>query len=540
MQRRLVPILTILSAMIVVAGTIFLRAQPQAPVPVGDEWGIWFHGAASVSAWERFVTSARRCAADPDSPIPLQVDDSQAFLEQSTEIPQVTLGVPGMDRKFHMRWYKLRAGRSESEWLDELLQLSPPPRVIVTPAGSDRASFLANNLRQRLDDGRLSPEQAPLLVLLGATANVVSSSVTVDRQTDLTQLPSDMGRKLSDIYPDRTIRFCFTNQQMARAVSDFVFRHPELRPHLPPDPWHLLLSGAVLPALPYRMASIEWQDDPYTVDLCQQFRDYLQRDLQHSFPQRLIRADSPTAIDRFSISHSVGGFYRINPSERNQVSLMLRSGIFESGGRTLLVIPGVANPARRLLRAITAANPELASQMVAVTGDSISMNTVYRDGGYAWNVRDISMPFVFFAHHNPVEWVATPPPSHPEADNQDILTPPTGTEDVLRNSEMITVLMRSMVDSESNDFHADWTALASRLKSQHLDRFQANGDRRLDQPKYIVVVDPRQRSGLLQPRERLQLIQVFVSTADRNHPWRAVRLDPSFPPSTPSGEESPE
>src|SRR5262249_61671561 len=72
--------------------------------------------------------------------------------------------------------------------------------------------------------------------------------------------------------------------------------------------------------------------------------------------------------------------------------------------RSLLVLPAVTQPARRILRAFAADTPLIGQRLVAVTGDGVSFNTVFRDGDVVWPVRELSIPLVFFAHQNPVAW----------------------------------------------------------------------------------------------------------------------------------------
>ena len=51
------------------------------------------------------------------------------------------------------------------------------------------------------------------------------------------------------IYDRRSFRFCFSNQQMAHAVTDFIWSRDELRPDSDP------------------VYTVSWEDDPYSTDL---------------------------------------------------------------------------------------------------------------------------------------------------------------------------------------------------------------------------------------------------------------------------------
>src|ERR1700736_381747 len=63
----------------------FARALP---VPDGDREIAWLHTSTSASNWERFVAGVQRVPG-------FDVDDSQAFLNQTTAIPEVVLSRPG-------------------------------------------------------------------------------------------------------------------------------------------------------------------------------------------------------------------------------------------------------------------------------------------------------------------------------------------------------------------------------------------------------------------------------------------------------------
>src|SRR5437867_778011 len=71
------------------------------PVPAGDQEVAWIHAATSGPSWERFVAGVHRARRDwPD----LQVDDSRAFLDQTTAIPEVVLGKSGSSGRLRIRW----------------------------------------------------------------------------------------------------------------------------------------------------------------------------------------------------------------------------------------------------------------------------------------------------------------------------------------------------------------------------------------------------------------------------------------------------
>src|SRR5438874_1989635 len=146
-------------------------------VPRGDQEIAWIHAATSGSSWERFVAGVHRAARDWPG---LQVDDTRAFLDQTTATPEVVLGLDG----------------------------------------------------------------CPV--------------------------------RLMEVYPGRSFRFCFTDEQMAQAVVDFVWSRPELRPYGNPlaalsavgaaaaGGWAAPAPLAVqLTLFPPAVTSFEWDDDPY-------------------------------------------------------------------------------------------------------------------------------------------------------------------------------------------------------------------------------------------------------------------------------------
>ena len=82
--------------------------------------------------------------------------------------------------------------------------------------------------------------------------------------------------------------------------------------------------------------------------------------------------------------------------ETEAAEQILREAPTAPGCRSLLVIPTTAPPARRVLRALTGEAPLIGKRLVAVTGDGIAFNVIYRDAAHAWPIRDLSIPLVLF------------------------------------------------------------------------------------------------------------------------------------------------
>src|SRR5207244_7281810 len=121
--------------------------------------------------------------------------------------------------------------------------------------------------------GRLA--HPPLLLITTATADEV----------DLDQVRSELMR----IYAGRSFRFCFTNQQMARAVIDFVWSQDDLRPDA--EPIYLTC----------------WEDDPYSTDLFNRFQQVLSGEAYNGPRRRLRLAQAPAQVWSALAGFAVGG-----------------------------------------------------------------------------------------------------------------------------------------------------------------------------------------------------------------------------------------
>src|SRR5262249_18413133 len=159
-------------------------------------------------------------------------DASGAFPSETTGVPEVSVRVRGGERLV-FRWCKLTSGSKPDQWLDALTHDRPAPLAVIGGRSSQAALELAQALNRAQHDGR----EHTLLALTYATSEA-----------------------LTDVCPGRTFRFCFTNRQMARAVSEFARSRQELRPD------------------PERIFFAYWLDDPYSVDLTERLCEELQRE----------------------------------------------------------------------------------------------------------------------------------------------------------------------------------------------------------------------------------------------------------------------
>src|SRR5205807_2984819 len=88
-------------------------ADLPSPVPDGDREVAWIHAATSGASWERFVAGVHRARHDWPQ---LWVDDGRAFLDQTTAVPEVGLGLEGTSARLHIRWYKLTSATKSGFW----------------------------------------------------------------------------------------------------------------------------------------------------------------------------------------------------------------------------------------------------------------------------------------------------------------------------------------------------------------------------------------------------------------------------------------
>ena len=170
----------------------------------------------------------------------------------------------GREGRLRIRWYKLQSDIGAAEWVRALAARGRPPLAIIGGGSSDRAVDLA----RALDAQREWSGDRPALFITTATADTITDQETGTQP------------RLVDLYDDRSFRFCFTNRQMADAVLDFVEQTPDLRPIVLEDQSLQALASlaAGVPKPPrYRpyVFSVQWNDDPYSTDLHEQFQKSL-------------------------------------------------------------------------------------------------------------------------------------------------------------------------------------------------------------------------------------------------------------------------
>lgn len=417
-------------------------------VPTGDQEVAWIHTTTNAATWERFVTGVVRSAAEVPG---LTVDDSQAFLESTTAVPELVLSRTGHTGKVRIRWYKLQSEVSTADWVKALASRKPAPLAVIGGGTTDRAIQLAEAMAAH---GSWHGDRPPLLI------------TTATADFDTTD-PSG-GVPVVDLYDDRTFRFCFTNRQMAEAVVRFVFDGPEAGLRPPPN--------ARVPVV-----TVSWGDDQYSMDLRDQFTTALTR--------RFAPAGRLAVLDHSTIPFSVGGYMTPNPRERDVAEFVADRLRSVPDGRVLLVLPSTTQPARRLLRAIVETEPKAAEKLVVVTGDGLPLNAVLRDGEFAWPVATLPVPLVFFAHNNPVAW-DQPGAAMPNY----AFRRPNGTEEEMHFGELSKVLAEACFPT-NKPTATRGDELIARLR-ERTDIFDPNGERNANAGEHVLVVMPGRRPTL--------------------------------------------
>jgi hypothetical protein len=551
-------ILIALSAAVVVGAVVVVFQGPPAqgrptPLPVapGEVEIVWLDAATNASSWERFVTAVKQTAERLQDDHPgLQADIEAAFPQQTTAVPEVSVSWPVSGPRFVFRWYKLTSDWKSSDWIEALLKRRPAPLAILGGSSSDNAREVATHLNRLTRE--LPAEDRPLLFLTTATADRVAPYA--EGEYELAAAPPDV--PLTQLYPARTFRFCFTNSQMALAVSTFIWSNYDLRPDSDPaymvkwddDSYSRDLIGAFGDALHLLMAKSmatqwAWLSGSIANGLCPPFYSGVIFPTDRLPPNPTYEPDpaapyndadwgslfclSPPPVLQV-IDSSVGSYDTPNRYEvkaaRDLLDLLQNKKRPQNQKRQqkrpLLILTGQSQPSRRFLRALIRAVPDLANRFVVATGDAISFNTVYRDRETAWNIQDLPFPLVFFCHHNPIDPEAGFRPessrgggSGPDEANG---TATTGTEDVLLFGDMVEALLQAGAPAGLRPC-ANAEELSQRLALARLqgDRivlgskgvrlFDANGQRQSGTGEHVVCLRPTFNEDRLLPESTLEV-----------------------------------
>jgi hypothetical protein len=521
------------AAYLTLRGFDLLGATSEAQVksvPSGHQEVAFLMPATSGETWERLVAAVdalRRdwAARDPKRP-QLEVSKTNAFVELTADVAELALWLKGgEDQKLWIRWYKLTSENTPVRWVEKLSQRSPPPLAVIGGDISDRALTLALTLKAQ--EGKWQG-RAPLFLMTTATADRYSphASPNQDHSEDLP--------RLIHIYTQRTFRFSFTNKHMARVVLNFVRDHPELWTSGPrqlaapagaaasANAWAaLVVLGAAEQARPHVLHTMSWDDDSYSLDLATRFRLVFPK----AFPQG--------RSEENHIAYSTGDYFLPNPREAIAVNLFLN---FSSGAeeeRRLLALPTSTQRAHRLLRTLVRRDPLQARNLVVITGDSIGFNSIYRDRNVAWNVLDVPVPLVLFAHRNPIKTGVGFRPA-PDGDDD---AGCSSTDDLLLHLDVMEALIQAAY--QDRRLLADANALRDRLRAtawvkgrveqpgfegtpagQGVPLFDSDGDRSPHTGEHIIWLNPSAGGGLL--NDPVITVWRQAPVGAEGSPWRAV------------------
>ncbi|MGF1580180.1 MAG: hypothetical protein ACFCD0_12525 [Gemmataceae bacterium] len=536
MSKARAVVMFVVGAIVLVAVCLFLLGlgmiggPPAATVkrvPPGAQELAWISPATNAGIWASIVEASGRierlwanAGEESSSSCPhIEVNAEKAFSRENGEVPEIvyTIG-KNEDTRIYLRWYKISAQNDIASWVSKLANRKTPPLGIIGGESTYRALDIANTLQKHLEEWK---GEAPTFLITTATAD--NYFLTEPKKTVDPTKPVRAGKPLMGVYPKRSFRFSFTNTVMTEAVMDFIDEHPELWPYEPAHAMAIttglnpLVSATLLAGdgRPQALWAVAWNDDEYSKDLRHRFRV----EFQH-------RHDSEDLFDRLQgddVPHSIGDVRTPNSDDVHAASFYLEYQGKYKFPRQILALPTGAERARRYLRALTSIAPTHARRMVAVSGDSIDFNNVYRDRDIDWNVLDLPVPLVFFSHRNPMQQSAG---FHSEPTN-DKPWATTGTNELLFYQDLLEAVLLAAHEEEglvsnANQFNQRLQTLRW-VKGQITQGtagpllFQPDRNRSRGTGEHIVLVRPH-RDGM----RVLPLSTISVWTRERTE--QRVRL----------------
>lgn len=468
----------------------------------------WVYPASYSSAWERLVSSGKLLANHPDSFLSKVKFEtgSQTFPELTASVPFFKISHPDSALTVVVKWYKISSDMKYEDWIGKLLSRNIIPSAIVAGPTTDDAMAIVqavSKVAAKIDVGK-----APPLILTTASSNTLAS----DFNGTLGPNPAeDIG--LMGIYPGKTFRFGFDNRIMSDAMIRLLWSSPDLKPDS--DPVHIVL----------------WEDDSYARDFVATFWASLNKqtvadglaaycwacssvlarqNTNFAFllapPLQMLGKNASSFKMNIPpipqiIDSSIGVRYAANRFEKEALKfLLLDIKLKPEQTQPLMVFGSQALQARRFLRELSLTDPRLAQKMVVVTGDTLSLNTVYRDHEVSWPVSELPSRVVFFNHANPVSSDAGFLPIDDWADTGN-LAQATSTEELIFSSQILEGLLSGL-------FLPDNLDLSSHLKKLTWDGervtvekgtplFDAAGNRNAGTGEFIGVLKP-----LLDPNDR--------------------------------------
>jgi hypothetical protein len=478
-------VLALLTCALVLGGIAWYYLRPPAdtgpkPLPVadGEEEIVWLEPGTNAATWEQFVAAVQRAAERLNDRYPgIHADiENDPSPEQAAAVPQVSLTWPNGGPRLVFRWYKITSDWRTREWISALLRRPRPPLAVVGGSSSWRASELAHQLNSQ--GAQLPAEQRPILLITQATADHFfdKERQNRDRREDEGEY-TDADPRLIDIYKGRTFRFCFTNRQMAAAISQFIWSRPDLRPDA--DPYY----------------AVKWDDDFYSRDLIDGFR-LAMNELGYANWWRFRLEDYNRT---YVIASSVGTYQVPNSSEEEALRDLLgqlnaRAGLGQR--QPLLVVCGQTVPSRRFLRDLAQRDPQLARRCVVVTGDALAFNTLYRDRETGWPIPELPYRLICFCHQNPIDASAgfreqpNVRPAYDSVDPRGVRA--SGTDDKLLYTDIVEQVTDAALRSgRSGRVNAE--ELRQRLAAAEVDGqalFDGDGNRRPGTSEHLVYLRP--------------------------------------------------
>jgi hypothetical protein len=408
----------------------------------------WVYPASYSSAWERLVSSGKLLANHPD-PFLAKVKfelGSQTFPELTASVPFFKISHPDSKQTIVVKWYKISSGMKYEDWVEKLFSRTIIPSAIVGGPTTDDAMAIVQAVSKVA--AKLNVVKSPPLILTTASSNTLAKDFN---GTFGPNSADEIG--LMGIYPEKTFRFGFDNRIMSDAIIRLLWSNPDLKPDS--DPVHIVL----------------WEDDSYARDFVATFWASLnkqtvadglaaygwvcstvlaQQNTNFAFLlapplQMLGKKASSFSMNMHPIPQivdsSIGVRYAANRFEKEALRfLLLDIKLKPEQTQPLMVVGSQALQARRFLRELSLSDPKLAQKMVVVTGDTLSLNTVYRDREVAWPVSELPSKVVFFSHANPVSREAGFRPINDWADTGH-LAEATSTEELIFSSQILEGLL---------------------------------------------------------------------------------------------------
>ncbi|MEI7852849.1 MAG: hypothetical protein WCJ06_04025 [Planctomycetota bacterium] len=467
----------------------------------------WIYPASYSSAWERLVSSGKLLANHPD-PFLAKVKfelGSQTFPELTASVPFFKISHPNSKLVIVVKWYKISSDMKYEDWVEKLFSRSIIPSAIVAGPTTDDAMAIVQAVAKVV--AKVNVGKAPPLILTTASSNTLAKDFNGTFGPNSTD---DIG--LMGIYPEKTFRFGFDNRIMSDAIIRLLWSNPDLKPDS--DPVHIVL----------------WEDDSYARDFVATFwaslnkqtvadglaaygwvcsTVFAQQNTNFAFLlapplQMLGKKASSFSMNMHPIPQiidsSIGVRYAANRFEKEALRfLLLDIKLKPEQTQPLMVVGSQALQARRFLRELSLSDPKLAQKMVVVTGDTLSLNTVYRDREVAWPVSELPSKVVFFSHANPVSHEAGFRPINDWADTGH-LAKATSTEELIFSSQILEGLLPGLfIDTGDLSLYLKkltWDGDRVTVE-KGTPLFDAAGNRNAGTGEFIGVLKP-----LLDPTDR--------------------------------------